>query len=271
MVSPDGGSFCVNGGSVLDGLRVLLVNSDSEQLVRTTALLSDVHYDVLPANGLEEASEALCVQKFDVVLLGSRLPADDLEAFALAVQTVDKNQRPPSKTAIVSISGDESSAKAADGASVDAYLPAHFELSSLAEAVSEVRRAQTAKQDVTDPSEDQPPVLDVEEFRAQVGFDDELLVEIIDLFLEERTHQMVEMCEALAAADFKLLGRVAHTIKGSLGSLHAGRSRATSQQLESAAGREDAGLCGQFLQTLEQDLAVLEPELLGLRQLTAAS
>jgi HPt (histidine-containing phosphotransfer) domain-containing protein len=109
------------------------------------------------------------------------------------------------------------------------------------------------------------PVLAPDELEDQVGGDQELMVEIIDLFTEERKQQVVEMREALNSADWESMAKLAHTIKGSLGSLHALRARSRAQELETAARDRKGELCRHWLTTLEQDLEELEPVLAALR------
>jgi HPt (histidine-containing phosphotransfer) domain-containing protein len=58
---------------------------------------------------------------------------------------------------------------------------------------------------------------------------------------------------------------VAHTIKGSLSSLHATLARHHAQALESAAKNRDGSACRANLQALADDLGALEPLLLKLR------
>lgn len=74
------------------------------------------------------------------------------------------------------------------------------------------------------------------------------------------------MRDALLGGQFDLLSRLAHTIKGSLSSLHAMRARAHAQELEYAAKERNEDACWSSLAALEADLAELEPELLALRQ-----
>ena len=95
--------------------------------------------------------------------------------------------------------------------------------------------------------------------------DHELEIEIINLFLDEYVGQVAEMQEAWAGGDWPLLSRVAHTIKGSLGSLHAQRSRSYAQDLELAAKRGESGSCGPLLEKLVKELEALRPELIQLR------
>jgi two-component system, sensor histidine kinase and response regulator len=245
----------------LDGLRVLLVDTNAEQLVRLSSALHSQNHVVLPAHGIDEASEALCAQKFDAVLLGSPLAPGDLKEFAAAVQTLDRNQRTFSKTPILLVS-DDAEQDAASG--IDAHLPPGSGLDRLSEAVVRVHQTLKAKsEDLTiDPN---LPVLKVEDFREQVAYDDSLLVELIDLFLLQRAEEGVKMREALAAGDLPKLGRIAHTLKGSLGSIHALRARASGQQLETASASASTETCARLLQRFEKDLDELEPELVSLR------
>ena len=113
------------------------------------------------------------------------------------------------------------------------------------------------------------PVLDADGFRAQVGGDEELLVEIIDLFLTEGPAQILEMREAFAAGDLARVSRVAHTIKGSLGALHAERARATAQDLELTAKDGSSDAARVLVAKLEQEVEALEPALAELRKSAA--
>jgi len=99
----------------------------------------------------------------------------------------------------------------------------------------------------------------------QVANDRELSVEIIDLFLSEEPSQIAEMQRALAARDYNSLYVTAHTIKGSLGSLHAALARFHAEALESAAKKQDEPGCERSLSDLKHDLETLEPQLLNLR------
>jgi HPt (histidine-containing phosphotransfer) domain-containing protein len=105
-------------------------------------------------------------------------------------------------------------------------------------------------------------VLDVEELKSQVAYDSELLIELIDLYLSERARQSQEMAAALAGGKCDDLSRIAHTIKGSLGSLHADAARSTAQALELAARDHDSAKCHDFLPYFERQLDQLEKQLL---------
>jgi HPt (histidine-containing phosphotransfer) domain-containing protein len=231
----------------MTSLRFLLVHSDPRQSDRITSLLASVNHTVLQTAQLDEAGDALFVERFDAVLLGSPVSAAGLAEFSSKLREVEQSQHIP----IVSLE--------------DPLDPA-----ALTEAVTRLARAVGRPADrQVDSETDGLPVLEPEEFEEQVCHDRDLMIEIIDLFLEERQHQVVVMRDSLATGDYELLSRMAHTIKGSLGSLHAIRARCRAQELELAAKVQDSESCRHSFAALEQDLAELEPELLALRALPA--
>jgi HPt (histidine-containing phosphotransfer) domain-containing protein len=109
------------------------------------------------------------------------------------------------------------------------------------------------------------PIFEPEKFKAQVAYDRDLLIEIIDLFLSEQLIQIAEMQQALVNREYDRLYLTAHTIKGSLASLHAAVGRLRAEELEAAAKDHDQQHCEQLLSVLKSDLETLEPALLLLR------
>lgn len=245
----------------MNTLRVLLVEHDPSESERISSALLDANHAVIPTSGLDEASEALLIQKFDAVLLGSLPRAHKVAEFTAQLRSLEKQQNAADRTAVIAFFPTPEPNEA-----IDAYLPQAFEPITFAETVANLaRNLRSVGEAGAGIDASDLPVLDVEKFRAQVAYDDELLVEIIDLFLVERIGQMAEMSTALSAGDYDQLARVAHTIKGSLGSLHAAQARSHAQELEFAAKQGEGSACRSSFAALESDLAVLEPLLLSLR------
>jgi HPt (histidine-containing phosphotransfer) domain-containing protein len=108
--------------------------------------------------------------------------------------------------------------------------------------------------------------VDVAELRSQVANDDDLLGELIDLFLSEQALQSAELKQAVLDDDFRKTSRVAHTIKGSLASLHAKKARLLAQALEQAAQQENPEQCHDILPQFEQSLDRVSEQLSSLRR-----
>jgi HPt (histidine-containing phosphotransfer) domain-containing protein len=249
-------------------LRVLVIERDNQKLRRINSVLAEAQYEVLNAESFCEAAEALQVQRFDAVLVGSPGDSKEQADFTAGLRRIEKSLGILCKTPVLLCSGSvpNHAWRATQEDGVDAYLPEEFVAATFTDAV--VRLAQAVSplpKTSKEPNSAHLPVFDPDKFQAQVAYDKDLLVEIIDLFLGERRVQVEEMRAALAACDFTRLSRVAHTIKGSLGSLHAAQARTHAQELETAAKDTDAQVCRFYLAVLEQDLDALEPELIALR------
>lgn len=253
----------------ISSLRVLLIENDPGKSERISSLLESAQHAVLPLAGLEEAAEALEIQRFDAILMPSGTSDQELKSFTEKLRRLEQNGHSEIRVPILSVSPEVSSDMGwleAHETNIDAYLPEHFDPAVFTQAVATLARgvAQANAESQRAGSEELPR-FDVAEFQEQMMYDRELEVEIINLFLDEYVDQVSEMKQAMADGDWPLLSRVAHTIKGSLGSLHALRSRAYAQELELAAKRGEGEHCGPSLDRLTQELAALQPELIRLR------
>lgn len=253
----------------MNTLRVLLVDEDPDRAERISSMLDRLNHNVLAANGLAEASEALLVQKFDAVLLAHPVSPESLTEFTATLRTLDRAQTGGFRTPLLAFSPPVSGGGSSEisDAAVDEYLPEHFDPVVLAAAVRRFSKGTTYPSGA---AEIELPIFEPEKFAAQVCHDRDLLVEIIDLFLIERVNEMAEMHTALTAGDYGRLCRTAHSIKGSLSSLHAALARSHAQDLESSANSEDEQVCRFSLAALEHDLDALEPQLLALRDSSGA-
>jgi HPt (histidine-containing phosphotransfer) domain-containing protein len=252
-------------------LRILLVDADADRLERVAASLEEAEHTVLPVTSLDEAEEALFVRKIDVAIFGSPFDEVEAEIFVERLRGIENTQKNAPRTPVLAVSD---SIPAFPGwiiqgdSVIDGHLHGDFNSEILSEAITAVNsgRAGTASSDKPQQDEGKDlPLFEPEKFRQQVAYDSELTVEIIQLFLEEQSIELPEMREALEQGEFDRLSDVAHTIKGSLSSLHATLARHHAQALESAAKNRDRAVCRTSLQALADDLDALEPLLLKLR------
>ncbi|MBV9264883.1 MAG: Hpt domain-containing protein [Acidobacteriaceae bacterium] len=246
----------------MDTLRVLVVSARGD-LDRVTSALSRAGHAVVAVGNLEEAREALLIQRFEAVLLGSGLPAAEVIAFSANVRQLDNSSGASSRTAVLSVVPESalSTSSAGGGSGVDGFVSDSADPDTLTLAIARLASA-VGTETV---AKDELPVLDVDQLKEQVAFDNELLVELIDLFLSERERQSEEMQQAFQGGEFDRLSRIAHTIKGSLGSLHALAAKANAQGLELSAKEHDGAKSQAFLLALERDLNVLEGHLIAVR------
>lgn len=251
----------------MEKLRVLLVDVDPQRRDRISSMLAAADHNVFPVSSVQEAEETLHVVKVDVVLLGS--PDLAPQPFVHTLRRVEKEQKRGGRATVLALSPEVP--VSAEGCStgsdvIDGYLPEQFDPQTLVNVYQTVGQATTAHGNT---AESAPQtflqVFDVEKFRQQVAYDQALAAEIIELFLEERRVELPQMWRALAEGDFRQLSELAHTMKGSLSSLHAMVARHRAQELEAVAKAQDNAACGRILSLLVSDLEALEPLLVNLR------
>ena len=237
-------------------LRVLVVETDPQRAEEISGLLESAQHEVFPLTHLEEASEALSVQGFDAVLVPATASGDELQRLASKLRSIERNA---AKGHIALLSCAPGGTEPAGHSPIEVFLPPDFEAEAFAAAVHKLARGVFM---VDDPGLSllpaDMPVFDLENFSEQMGFDTELMVEIIDLYMEESAKQRGQMKSNLESGQLRELSRTAHTIKGSLGTLHAPRARVRSQDLESGAKAENQALSAAALDSLELELSTLE-------------
>jgi HPt (histidine-containing phosphotransfer) domain-containing protein len=82
----------------------------------------------------------------------------------------------------------------------------------------------------------------------------DLVVELIDLYLEDAPRKLALMLEAAAGADEESLRRAAHSLKGSSASLGAFGAASLCAELERTDCRDSSGRAGALLARLGQEL-----------------
>ena len=255
----------------MNSLRLLLVDGGTAKSDAISTTLASANHTVLPTTGLDEAGEALFVEQFDAVLLASSFPASSLADFTAKLRRVEQSQRAATRIPVLAL--ESLSTHGTGDSSCDGYIHEPIDPVALTGAVRSLAAALGKPMEMKVSSGiDNLPVLEPEKFDEQVGGDDELMVEIIDLFLEERKGQVSGMEDCVVNKDWDSLSKIAHTIKGSLGSLHATRARSRAQELETAARNCEVEVSLRAHRQLVRDLEVLEPELLDLKDaVTSAS
>jgi HPt (histidine-containing phosphotransfer) domain-containing protein len=228
---------------------ILLVEEDPVRACRVTAVLSGTSQKVLWVRDGEGAKEALALRQFDVVMISSPSPASVAEE----IRPVTRHRNPP---VLLLVLGD-----ASDGPPpglCDALISRSTPDSELP---GEISLAIRAAQGNLSAAMSQSSSFDLLAFRDQLDQDTELMSEIVSLFLEESATQLRDLRAAVTSNDHNRVSCIAHSLKGSLGTLYAARARHWAQMLEEAALAQDCDRGRYSLLSLEESIAALRPEL----------
>lgn len=109
--------------------------------------------------------------------------------------------------------------------------------------------------------EEETEVFDRSQALERMEGDEELLFEMIELFLEDCPSQMEGIRTALAAGDPDRLGNAAHAFKGSVGNFGARTSFDAAQRLEHLARERRIDESGDAVRELEAEVDRLGPRL----------
>lgn len=89
--------------------------------------------------------------------------------------------------------------------------------------------------------------------------DQELLKEVIEIFLKDYRNRMDKIREAMMRGEWEDLRSAAHGLKGSVGTMSAPRALEAALRLEIAAGRSNFPEAEEAFRDLEDEMALLVP------------
>jgi CheY-like chemotaxis protein len=228
------------------------------------------HNVVLAANGRKvlEALENVRPLGFDIVLMDIQMPEmDGLEATA-AIRGAEKSSGKHLPIVAMTANAMRGDRERYLNGGMDGYISKPVN-SRLLFAEMERCLAGIKINTGTAITEDPPPLaeqLDRALLLERVEGDQELLAEMIQLFLADAPHLLDAMRNALLQGDMILLERSAHSMKGAAGNMSAMVTVNAAMQLEQSVKKGDPELSRAYLAALEGAVERLIPVLAGLCQ-----
>ena len=230
----------------MNSSRLLLVEENQARAGAISSALKSDNFEFFHAGSLADAKDALALQQFDLILVSA---VAETSLIAGELFTLAKRLSPP-----IPVFAYGDSIKGVCNAAIPSSLPQ-------AALGREIRRLSMLAGPDHDRIAAELTTFDLPAFQEQMCGDDDLMNEIITIFFEESAAQLKQLHNAFSSKDFHLTSRLAHSLKGSLGSLHAARARHWAQALEAAAVASDEAGCKHCLSALEQSVSALEPRL----------
>jgi PAS domain S-box-containing protein len=254
-------------------LHVLLVEDNSvNQKVAACLLQKQGHTFALAQNGAE-AVEAVSRQSFDAVLMDVQMPGmDGLEATRLirARETGGSRRLPIIAMTAHVMKGDRERCLSAG---MDAYLPKPVDSLELSRLLAQLiptpdgadhtdvpRRNGEDQQTPTAPAQMTEPVLNRQQALARVGGDEQLLRELLLIFVADAPRWLADARSAIRSANEPQLRCATHTLQGAASSVGAMQTRAAAAHVEELAHAAQWDAAALACNELEQALARLIAE-----------
>jgi CheY-like chemotaxis protein/HPt (histidine-containing phosphotransfer) domain-containing protein len=216
-------------------LRILLAEDSPVNQKLAVRLLEKKGHRVQVANNGTEVLRMLKQESFDLVLMDIQMP--EMGGFEATAAIRQRERETGSHLPIIALTahamrGDRERCLEAG---MDGYVAKPIQAVELFKTMRQVLDHQEPRQ----PAEE---ILDQEDFDLgtaldRVGGDRQLLRELAEMFLTEAPNWVAELDQAFCRAQADKVQRLAHTIKGAVGTFNSGRTYQAAQRLESA-GRE---------------------------------
>lgn len=248
--------------------RILLVEDNEINQKLALHLLEKRGHSVMVAHNGKVALDILEKESFDVVLMDLQMPV--MGGFQ-ATAKIRKNDREKGvHTPIIAMTahamkGDKERCLRAG---MDGYISKPIQTSELYRIVDGFGPMQDRSSTMISDSTSSGPagnggskVVDEKSLRSLVDDDDELLMEIISVFLNECPAMITQIKNAVDAGDTMELERAAHTLKGSVGNFAANRAMVAAQELEEIGRDNKLDQARKACEKLEKEMESLKSAL----------
>ncbi|MBA3557671.1 MAG: response regulator [Gemmatimonadaceae bacterium] len=248
-------------------LKILLAEDNLVNQMLTVGLLSKRgHSTTIASNGLL-AVEAFSLETFDVILMDVQMP--EMGGFEATAAIRERERSTAAHIPIIAMtaramSGDREQCLAAG---MDAYIAKPIrpsELIALVEAYGYERMEPAPAPMLSDHAHRDLSVLDETALLALVGGDEQLMQEIVTLFLDEYPRILRSIQASSARGDVSALQFSAHALKGSVGNMAAARAYEAAIKLDAVACTGQLPAAREAVAALESELARLEDALTGI-------
>ena len=245
------------------GMKVLLAEDNAVNRTLATRLLQKHGHTVVVVENGRQALEALERETVDLVLMDVQMPEmDGLEATE-AIREKEKktgDHLPIIALTAHAMKGDREKCLAAG---TDDYLTKPIRTADLFAAVERLTHAKTIATAEATSAVNSPRanVFDNDAALRHVEGDRDLLDEIIRIFADQCPRTMLEIQNAIRAADLSVLERAAHSLKGAASNLCADGVTQSAAELEESARSGDSSRSREQFQALEGEVEKLLREL----------
>ncbi len=274
IVAALGGKEAEDSGNVLDEeppasrpLRILLAEDSLVNQKLAVGLLERHGHELTVANNGREAINALGRGRFDIILMDVQMP--ELDGLAATRQIREREKSTGRHIPIIAMTahalkGDRERCLASG---MDEYVSKPIRERQLLAAMRLVvgdELSESVSRIISYDREDKSSegVMDWDEALKTCGGDHALLRDIVEAFLEEEPRRVAEIRQAIDGSNFELLGRAAHTIKGSMRYFKAESVFDRAHGLEQLGQEQTLDGAEEIFLLLRQELAKLHPILL---------
>jgi signal transduction histidine kinase/DNA-binding response OmpR family regulator len=245
------------------GLRILLVEDNRVNQVVVLRMLEKMGHTVKIACNGREAMSFTAAEIFDLVFMDVQMPEMD-------GLTATRNIRGREKKTGLHIPIIAMTAHAMKGdkercleAGMDGYISKPVSSKEIEDMISTIAVTETATPTLIEVQAAPSPPIAWDRAKAleRVDGDEQLLQEVVQIFLEESPKQLAKLRQAVTVGDADLLERAAHSMKGELGYLAVPDACQKARVLEQMGRTRNLEQAAETLAVLETEVSALAAEM----------
>ena len=247
-------------------LRILLAEDNAVNQRLTVCLLEKAGHTVAVASNGHEALAALAEQRFDLMLMDVQMP--ELDGLRTTAAIREKEAETGAHLPIIAMTahtmkGDRDRCLAAG---MDGFVSKPIQAEELFEAIQCLVPLADQRAAPRPAPRGAGGVFDKATALGQTGGDEELLMEIAELFFESSPRLLSEIRAAIARGDGPALERTAHTLKGSISNFGAQAAYEAAVKLEKLGHENNLSQAEEAVMILEEEIERLKSALAALNK-----
>ncbi len=240
-------------------LRILLAEDNVVNQTLALRLLGKLGHQADVANNGQEALELHARNRYDLVLMDVQMPI--MGGFDATARIREREAAGAARTPIVAMT-----AHAMKGdrercleAGMDGYLSKPVHAPDLVEVlIHHTGRGDPAPPPPSEPTTISGPVFERHKVLFNLGGDEELLKQLIEMYVEDEPRLVADIEAAVIEGDAEALHNAAHALKGAVSNFCAGRAQTGAAQLERIGRDKRMADAPQALEALRAELAALQ-------------
>jgi two-component system, sensor histidine kinase and response regulator len=242
-------------------LHVLVAEDNHVNQLLATRVFEKLGHQVTVVSNGRQALSAVQAGKFDLIAMDVQMPEMDGLETTIAIRAWERTTGthiPIIAMTAHAMKGDRESCLAAG---MDAYTSKPIRIRELEQAIAQLVDSSDSSKAPVSKAEQADGVIDRAALLAGIDGNRRLLREIARLFLADCPQRLAEIKEAIRQHDAVMLGKAAHTLKGSIGNFTAKNAFAAAQRLESMGRKVELDNASEAFVRLEYEVRLLTEEL----------
>ncbi|MGC8605168.1 MAG: response regulator, partial [Desulfomonilaceae bacterium] len=248
-------------------LKVLLAEDNVINQKLAATILQKMGHNVTIAQNGKEALRKIEKSHFDIILMDVQMPEMDGFQATRAIREKERatggGHTPIFAMTAHAMSGDREKCLA-EG--MDGYISKPINAQELLEQIDKLVSQREGASGNAFCNAERGEIVDRELLMARVGGDVDLLDELVELFLKNSPKMLLSVEQAVHEGKPETIEKVAHSIKGSVGSFAAERAFQAAMKLETMGREGKVRHTEQALKELEKEINLLKDVLVSLRE-----